>query len=167
VSQTVQLPEDVAVSQTVQLAKDIPVAQTVQLSRNTEVMRLVCREDHYLLYLSATAVNNRLDIYILPYFLRVINWRTNYIHYWRINIIHALSTEAYFKYGDRSQSWLRSRNSPPPPPPAFGLIYERALLVSQDRHLFVTPCTGDSTIFLTALMRRSIFVRARNWAVPA
>ncbi len=33
----------------------------------------------------------------------------------------------------------RTRNSPPPPPP-FGLTYEGALLVSQDRrHLFVTP----------------------------
>ncbi len=33
--------------------------------------------------------------------------------------------------------WLRHLN----PLPAFGLIYERALLVSQDRrHLFVTPC---------------------------
>jgi hypothetical protein len=34
--------------------------------------------------------------------------------------------------------WLRPCNSPPPP--AFGLIYTRPLLVSQDRrHLFVTP----------------------------
>ncbi len=33
------------------------------------LMRLVYREDHYLLYLSATAVNNRLNIYILPDFL--------------------------------------------------------------------------------------------------
>ena len=36
------------------------------------LMRLVYGEDHYLLYLSATAVNNRLNIYILPDFLRVI-----------------------------------------------------------------------------------------------
>ena len=35
--------------------------------------------------------------------------------------------------------WLRPRNSPPFP--AFGLIYMRAVLVSQDRrHLLVTPC---------------------------
>jgi hypothetical protein len=34
--------------------------------------------------------------------------------------------------------WLRPRNTLPPP--AFGLIFERALLVSQERrHLFVTP----------------------------
>ena len=30
-----------------------------------------------------------------------------------------------------------------PPPPAFGLIYEDAILVSQDRrHVFVTPCAA-------------------------
>jgi hypothetical protein len=36
--------------------------------------------------------------------------------------------------------WLRPGNPPPPHPPAFGLVYTRALLVSQDKlHLFVTP----------------------------
>ncbi len=42
------------------------------ISKSIILMRLVYGEDHYLLYLSATAVNNRLNIYILPDFLRVI-----------------------------------------------------------------------------------------------
>jgi hypothetical protein len=44
-----------------------------------------------------------------------------------------------FTWAPRAQLYLLAETSQLPPP-AFGLIYERALLVSQERrHLFVSP----------------------------